>query len=238
MSSSTHPAVAAARVSGVVWLGLFALGIGFGVLCRTTGLDWWVAPTMSTVIFAGSVEFILAGMFAVATPLAAVAVTTLLVNSRHVFYGLSFPLQRVEGRLGKFYSVYALCDEAYALCTSPDAADWSSSQIRWTQFGLQFSWAGGALVGSVAGPAVLGGLSGLGFVLTALFIALSIDAVDANRDVGTVVLAIGSGVVAHLVAPGAMLIVAMILFTVTVLIRYLVSGRGRLGPETQVPTDA
>ncbi|WP_050792799.1 AzlC family ABC transporter permease [Gordonia neofelifaecis] len=231
-------AVAAAKVGGVVWLGLFALGIGFGVLCRTTGLDWWVAPVMSTVIFAGSVEFILAGMFALATPIAAIAVTTFLVNSRHLFYGLSFPLDRVHGRGRKFYSIYALCDEAYALCTSPAAATWPSSQITWTQIGLQTSWATGALVGSVAGPAVLGGLSGLGFVLTALFIALSIDAVDANRDVGTVVLAIGSGVVAHLVAPRAMLIVAMCLFTATVLIRYLISGRRITGPEEEVITDA
>lgn len=220
-SSSFRSAV---QTSGMVWLGLFALGIGFGVVCRTVGLDWWVAPTMSAVIFAGSVEFILAGMFVIATPLAAVAFTTLLVNSRHLFYGLSFPLSRVDGRARKLYSIYALCDEAYALSTSPSSRRWSSAQILWTQLGLQASWASGALVGAVAGPTVLGSLTGLGFVLTALFLILSIDAVAASRDAVTVILAITSGVVAHFLVPSAMLIVAMSLFTVAMLVRYAIAG--------------
>src|SRR5688572_15294034 len=102
----------ATRETGVIWADLFALGIGFGVVVTSHGLPWWLAPVISAAMFAGSVEFILAGMLAASAPVAAIALTTLLVNSRHLFYGLSFPLHRVTGRLRKAYSVFALCDEA------------------------------------------------------------------------------------------------------------------------------
>ena len=105
----------ALRDAGVVWAGLAALGIGFGVLVTSHGLPWWLAPVISATVFAGSVEFILVGMLAASAPVAAVAVTTFLINSRHLFYGLSFPLHRVRGRYRKAYSVFALCDEAFAL---------------------------------------------------------------------------------------------------------------------------
>src|SRR6476469_9706721 len=75
-----------ARDASVIWLGLFALGIGFGVVVTSHGLPWWLAP----------------------------------IISGHLFYGLSFPLHRVRGRLAKAYSVFAPCDEAYALTTSKD----------------------------------------------------------------------------------------------------------------------
>jgi len=129
----------AARDASVIWLGLFALGIGFGVVVTSHGLPWWLAPIISGLMFAGSVEFILVGMLAVRPPVAAIALTTFLINSRHLFYGLSFPLHRVRGRLAKAYSVFALCDEAYALTTSKDPDTLTSGRILWTQGGLHAS---------------------------------------------------------------------------------------------------
>ena len=128
----------AARENWVIWAGLFALGIGFGVLVTSHGFAWWIAPLISATMFAGSVEFILIGMLAVGAPLAAIATTTFVVNSRHLFYGLSFPLNRVNGRLAKAYSVFALCDEAYALMTAKDPETLRSRRILWTQAGLHF----------------------------------------------------------------------------------------------------
>jgi 4-azaleucine resistance transporter AzlC len=184
-TGSIHPVRdlrTAARDAGVIWLGLFALGIGFGVLVTSHGFPWWLAPLISGLMFAGSVEFILVGMLAVGAPIAAIALTTFLINSRHLFYGLSFPLNRVNGRLAKAYSVFALCDEAYALTTSKDPDTLTSRGVLWTQIGLQSSWAAGALAGGVVGSTLLGGLDGLDFILTALFIVLTIDAYRAAPD--------------------------------------------------------
>lgn len=214
---------AAARENGVIWAGLFALGVGFGVLVTSHGFAWWIAPVISATVFAGSAEFILVGMLAVGAPLAAIATTTFVVNSRHLFYGLSFPLHRVNGRLGKAYSVFALCDEAYALMTAADAETLRGGRILWTQAGLHASWATGALTGGVVGTTLLGGVKGLGFVLTALFVVLVMDAHRSRPDKRTVLLAVGCAVVGVLVAPTTMLLVAMSLFAATLVVRHAIN---------------
>jgi branched chain amino acid efflux pump len=61
--------------------------------------------------------------------LAAVAATALVVNSRHIFYALSFPLHRVRGRLARTYATFGLTDEAYALTAGPQAQIWTSKRI-------------------------------------------------------------------------------------------------------------
>jgi 4-azaleucine resistance transporter AzlC len=218
---------AAAQHAGVIWLGLFALGIGFGVVVTSHGFPWWLATVISGLMFAGSVEFILVGMLAADAPIAAIALTTFLINSRHLFYGLSFPLHRVNGRLAKAYSVFALCDEAYALTTSKDPKTLTSRRILWTQVGLHGSWAIGALTGGIVGSRLLGGLEGLDFILTALFIVLAIDAYRVTRDNLTLTLATGAGVVAFALAPGSMLLVAMAIFTATLATRHLLSRRSQ-----------
>jgi 4-azaleucine resistance transporter AzlC len=217
----------AARDAGVIWLGLFALGIGFGVVVTSHGLPWWLAPVISGLMFAGSVEFILVGMLAVGAPIAAIALTTLLINSRHLFYGLSFPLHRVRGRLAKAYSVFALCDEAYALTTSRNPDTLTSERILWTQAGLHSSWAIGALLGGLVGSTLLGGLEGLDFILTALFVVLTIDAYRASPDNRTLAIAAIAAAAAYMIAPGSMLLVAMTIFATALVARHLLNRRTR-----------
>jgi 4-azaleucine resistance transporter AzlC len=221
--------LAVTRDVGVLWAGLFALGIGFGVLVTSHHLPWWLAPVISATMFAGSVEFLLIGMLAVAAPIAAIATTTFLVNSRHLFYGLSFPLDRVQGRIAKAYSIFALCDEAYAIITSSDPATLTTRRISWTQLGLHFSWAGGALVGGLVGATTLSGVKGLDFVLTALFVVLTFDGYRAHRDRTTLILGAAAAAIALLIAPESMLLIAMILFTVALGVRHRTNRRNTDG---------
>ncbi len=215
---------AAARHAGVMWSGLFALGIGFGVLVTDHGLPWWLAPLLSGVVFAGSLEFLLIGMIATVVPLGAIATTTLLVNARHLFYGLSFPLERVDGRWRRAYSVYALCDEAFALL-SARTAGLTAGRMLWTQAGFHLSWTLGALSGAIAGSTLLAGAEGLDFVLTALFLVLAVDAYRAEPDPTTLLVALGAGVLAAIVTPGSLLLVGMAGFVVVMAARHL--GRRR-----------
>ena len=221
--------LAVTRDVGVVWASLFALGIGFGVLVTSHDLPWWLAPVISATMFAGSVEFLLIGMLAAAVPIAAIATTTFLVNSRHLFYGLSFPLDRVKGRIAKAYSIFALCDEAYAIITSSDPATLTTRRISWTQLGLHFSWAGGALIGGVVGATMLSGVKGLDFVLTALFVVLTFDGYRAHRDRTTLILGAAAAAIALLIAPESMLLIAMILFTVALGVRHRTNRRNTDG---------
>jgi 4-azaleucine resistance transporter AzlC len=209
---------------GVIWIALLALGIGFGVVVGGLNFPWWLAPTTAALVFAGSAEFVIVGMLAGGASVAAIALTTAVINARHLFYGLTFPLYRVQGRAAKTYSVYALCDEAYALITSKQSHAASSRRILWTQAGLHASWALGALLGALIGTTFLANVDGLGFILTALFLVLSIDALR-HADKTTAVFAAASSAVALTLAPDAMILVAMTVFAVALVVRHSVGQK-------------
>ncbi|MFC8037946.1 AzlC family ABC transporter permease [Paenarthrobacter sp. NPDC057355] len=96
-----HPIKAGLKDSFAAGLGMFPLGIAFGLLVIQSGLPWWVAPALSIAGFAGSLELLLIGMMTAMTPLGTIALTTLLVNFRHVFYSFTFPLHVVKHPLAK-----------------------------------------------------------------------------------------------------------------------------------------
>ncbi len=158
----------AIRVAGVIILGLFFVGIGLGVLVHSYGLPFWVAPLLPLLVFAGSVEFVLIDMISNHASLLSIAVMTLLINSRHLMYGLSYPIERVRGGLAKFYTVYTLIDEAYALNTGPDRHKLRASRILLIHAGLHLSVLASATLGYVLGASFLSELKGVDFVMTAL----------------------------------------------------------------------
>ncbi|MEQ6900014.1 AzlC family ABC transporter permease [Nocardioides sp. YIM 152588] len=217
----------AAAEAAPVWIGVGAIGVGLGVLSVGSGFPWWFSPLVSLVLFAGSAEFLLIGMWAVGAPLVAVGTTTFMVNARHLFYGLSFPLRHVRGRLGRAYSVFALTDEAYAMLGTKEARELSSGRILWTQAGTHLSWVGGSLVGSLLGASLLRGVQGLDFVLTALFIVLALDAFKAGPDRVGLVVAVAAGTAALVLFPGAMMLVAMVAFGAAMVVRHHAGHRAR-----------
>jgi 4-azaleucine resistance transporter AzlC len=222
-SSEARPAL---RDSSPVGLGFIPLGIAFGVFLTHAGLAWWCAPLFATVIYAGSFEFLLVGLVTAVVPLAAIALTAFLVNVRHVFYALSFPLHRVHGRGAKTYSTFALTDEAYALSTSGPAQAWPTRHILWLQAFLQLYWVSGATAGALLGALVPHRVTGLSFAMTALFAVLAIEAIRAGRgDLPTPVLAALSALAARLIFPGELLLTAFTLSTAGLLARYLITSR-------------
>lgn len=216
---------AALRSAGVIWLGIFVLGIGFGVLVTAHGLPWWLAPVISATVFAGSVEFVLIGLIAASAPLAGIALTTFLMNSRHLFYGLSYPLHRIRSRWGRLYAIFSLCDEAFAILSSRDPKTLTGGRMIWTHVGMHAGWATGAALGGLTGATLLSGVEGLDFILTALFIVLAVDAYLTRPDPLTAVLAGVSAVVAILLVPGSMLPVAMAVFLATLVARFALASR-------------
>ena len=215
-------AFAAAFVDTIsVGVGMVPLGAAFGLLVVQSGLDWWWALIFSVLVYAGSMEFLAVGLVVAVTPLPQLAVTTFLVNFRHVFYALSFPLYRVRGRAGKTYSMYALTDEAYALTAGRPGVSLSSARVLWLQALCQTYWVAGSVAGSLLGSWLALDLLGLTFTLTALFVVLAMDAARAERDLPTPVLAFVCALLALTVAPGQMLVSGMGLFVVVLVFRFL-----------------
>lgn len=208
-----------------VGLGFVPLGLAYGALVTQSGLPWWWAGLAAALIFGGSFEFLLIGLVTATAPLASVALSAFMVNVRHVFYGLSFPLHRVPGRLGRAYSTFAMCDEAYALASGEQARAWSGRRILWLQLFLHLYWAGSATTGALLGSLVPG-VHGLDFALTALFAVLALEALrDVRGDLPTPVLALLSALAARFLCPGELLPAAFVLFTAALLTRHLTTRR-------------
>lgn len=199
---------------------MIPLGLAFGVLVVHSGLQWWWAPTFAAVIFAGSLEFLLVGMVVAVAPLAQIAATALLVNFRHVFYALTFPIHRVHGVTPKLYSTFALTDEAYALTAGPDAQNWSRRRIILIQAVFHLFWVGSVTIGGLAGAWISANILGLDFAVTALFVVLCIDAYRANPDVPIPILAVGCAVTSAALFGDGLLIGAMTLFVLVLTIAY------------------
>ncbi|MDI3387606.1 AzlC family ABC transporter permease [Streptomyces sp. B-S-A8] len=224
-ASERPPAVAALKDSASVGLALVPLGLAFGVLVTQADLAWWWATAFTAFIYAGSLEFLLIGLVAAVVPLATVALTAFLVNIRHVFYALSFPLHRVKGRAARAYSTFALTDEAFALATSERARSWSGRRTVFLQLYMHLYWVGGATLGGLLGSLVPEGVTGLDFALTALFTVLALDAVrDRLDDLPTPALALLSAVIARVLFPSQMMLAACSLFAIALTARHF-AGR-------------
>lgn len=156
------------RLSLAAGLGMYPLGIAFGLLVIQAGLPWWVAPALSTAGYAGSLELLLIGMITSGTALGTIALTTFLVNFRHVFYAFSFPLRAITGKFTRFYSMYALTDESYAV-TAVDPENWTARKLLTVQIAFQCYWVGGGLTGVALGSLISEPIDGLDFALCALY---------------------------------------------------------------------
>jgi 4-azaleucine resistance transporter AzlC len=193
-------------------LGIFPLGIALGLLVIQAGLPWWLAPALALSAFAGSLELLLVGMIAAVVPLATIALTTLVVNFRHVFYAFSFPLHLARNRFAKAYAVYAMIDEAYAVSASLPPAQRSGPRLLAMQIACQTYWIGGGLVGVAVGAALPAPIKGLEFSLCALFTVLMLDALRTRGAIPPALLAAASVSVALVLTPKVALFTALLLF--------------------------
>lgn len=114
------------------------------------------------------------GVIAAVTPLAAVALSVLVVNFRHVFCAFSFPLHLVEHPVAKAYAVYAMIDEVYAVNASLSETERSAPRLPAMRIACQTYWVGGGLAGVAIGAALPAPIKGLEAALCALFTVLTL----------------------------------------------------------------
>lgn len=207
-------------------MGFVPLGLAFGALVSQSGLEWWWAGLSALLAFGGSFEFLLIGLVTSGVPLTGIAFSAFMVNIRHAFYALSFPLRRVTGGFGKAYSTFALCDEAYALATSDQARSWSGRRILWLQSFLHLCWVGSSVAGALLGSLIPETVTGLEFALTAMFAVLALDAVrELRSEASTPALALLSALAARVLFPDEILLAAFVLFTGALLTRKVLADR-------------
>lgn len=212
-----------------VGVGLVPLGLAFGVLIVQSGFSWFWAPIFSILIYAGSMEFLAIGLLLSATPFSGLALTALLVNFRHIFYGLSFPLSSIRNRFAKAYSVYALTDETYAVIATKPRGSVSGTRAFSIAVTCQLLWVLPGIAGALLGALIPTWLKGFEFALTALFVVLAIDAVRANSAWWPPTLAAACAAVALALSGQNMLVVGLLAYVVALGVIFVWRNRQQAG---------
>jgi len=160
-----------------IMTGFIFLGTAYGIYMRASGFAPWYPVVMSAAIFAGSMEFITVGLLqGVFNPLRAYLLT-LMVNARHLFYGISM-LDKYKGTgKKKAYLIFGLCDESFSInCTTdiPGGVDKAWFMLFVTLLNHCY-WVCGATLGGVVGSFIPFDTKGLEFVMTALFVVIFLE---------------------------------------------------------------
>jgi len=187
-NSSRHSVFfAALKFSIPVFFGYIAIGIAFGLIMSDSGYPWWLTFLMSLVIYAGAAQFLTAGFFAAGTGILEAALIQLAVNARHMAYGFSMLNRFKNAGLYRFYLIFGLTDETFALLSSFEPADTMGEKGR-AKFMFyvtaldQFYWITGSVLGAIAGSLIPFSTEGIGFALTALFVVLMIEKMLTERN--------------------------------------------------------
>ena len=168
---------AAFPVTLPVLMGYLAIGIAFGLMLQEIGYNFIWAFFMSLSIYAGSGQYLGVTLLATAASLGTVALMTLLINFRHLVYGLSM-LEKFRG-MGwrKLYMIFSLTDETYALLSSAQAPVGVNPKSFYFAIAVldQSYWILGSVIGAVAGAVIPFSTEGVDFAMTALFVVIAVE---------------------------------------------------------------
>ncbi len=184
-----------------IMAGFLFLGFSYGVYMNVSGFSFVYPMVMSAVIYGGSLEFLTVSMLL--SPFAPLQVFTvsLMIQARHLFYGISM-LEKFKGTgLKKFYLIYGMCDETFSVNY---VADISANVDRgWFMFFVtllnQIYWVAGATLGGLFGSLITFNTKGLDFVMTALFAVIFLDRLMTEKKHYTAAIGVLSALVCRLI---------------------------------------
>lgn len=165
-------------------VGFLFLGMSYGFLMRSKGFSVWYPMFMSLFIFAGSMEFVTVNLLLSAFQPVYGFLLALMVNARHLFYGISMLDQYKNVGWKKFYLIYGMCDESFTVNCS--VAPPPEVDRGWFMFFVtllnQVYWVGGATLGALLGYVIRFETKGIEFVMTALFVVMFLNQWEESKD--------------------------------------------------------
>ncbi len=156
-----------------VLAGYVVLGIGFGILMRNAGYGVLWAAAMSLLIYAGSMQYVGVSLLTGGASILTAAVTTVMVNARHLFYSISMIGPYKDAGKYKPYMIFALTDETYSLLCdgkAPEGTDPKVYRFLVSAFNHSY-WVLGSIIGNLLGAVLPFSTAGIEFSMTALFVA-------------------------------------------------------------------
>lgn len=200
-----------------VMAGYIVLGIGFGILLNVNGYGLFWALIMSIFIFAGSAQYVGITLLSGGASILTTAITILMVNARHLFYGISM-INRYKGAgKRKPYLIFALTDETYSLVCNGEYPEGVDKHRYWFLISLfnQFYWVLGSVIGSLLGTLIKFDTTGIDFSMTALFVTVFVEQWLSTKEHRPALIGIGASTLCLLVfGSESFLIPSMILIVV------------------------
>lgn len=160
-----------------VMAGYVVLAIGFGILMKEAGYGLFWSFLMSFTIYAGSMQYVAVSLLSSGASLISAALTTLMVNARHLFYGVSMIDKYKDAGKKKPYLIFALTDETYSILCGDDYPE--GEDKHWYSFFVslfnQCYWVIGSIIGSIIGSLITFNTAGIDFSMTALFVTVFVE---------------------------------------------------------------
>lgn len=205
--------------------GYLVLGFGFGLVLNSKGFGVLWAFLMSLFIYAGSMQYVAIDLLSGGASLVTMALTTVLVNARHIFYGISMVDKYKDAGKIKPYLIFSLTDETYSLVCTDDEENSHSYHFLVSVFN-HFYWVAGSTLGAAAGSVFNFAPKGIDFALTALFVTVFVEQWLSSKDHTAAVIGVVSSVVCLIVfGADSFLIPAMILITAALTVLRVIRRR-------------
>lgn len=208
------------KASIPIMAGYVVLGMGFGIMLESKGYGWWWALLMSLFIYAGSMQYVAIDLLAGGATLISSALMTLLVNIRHLFYGITMLEDYKNTGAKKPYLIFALTDETFSLVCSPNLPEDVNRKDYYFFVSLfnQCYWIIGSVLGNMIGNVLAFNSAGIDFAMTALFVVIFVEQWESTKQHLPALTGIICSVVALLIFGASdFLIPAMIAITVALI---------------------
>ncbi len=202
-------------------VGFLFLGMSYGFLMKSKGFSFWYPVCMSLFIYAGSMQFVTVDLLLSAFNLPAAFFLTLMVNARHLFYGISLLEKYKNTGWKKLYLIFGMCDETFSInCAVNPPADVDRG---WFMFFVtllnQIYWVTGSALGALLGCVIHFNTTGIEFVMTALFVVMFLNQWEESSEHRPALIGVGASFVCLLIfgsgqflLPAMALIVACFIF--------------------------
>ena len=210
----------ALKTSLPIMFGFVPLGIAFGLLFQELGYPWFFATLMGIIVYAGAAQFMAIGFLSTGLGVLEIAMSTFFLNSRHMFYGLAFLESFGNWNLRKFYLIFGMTDETYALLTTikvPEKYIKERFYLFITLF-AQLYWVLGCTIGALSADILTFNTDGIEFAATALFVVLLIEQWIMVRRILPFILGFIASIIALIFFVNHMLLIAIMISIASIVI--------------------
>ena len=216
------------KMSLPVLFGYLFLGSAFGIMLYEAGYNFIWAIIISLFVYAGSGQFLLVSMLTSHAALSDIAIMTFFVNSRHIFYGISF-IEKFRSYSWRYpYLIFSLTDETYGVNSSfsdvPKGVNEGDARFLIGLFDHIY-WIIGSVIGSLAGQLIKIDFTGIDFSMTALFTVIFIDQMRASKSKIPGIIGIFCAIICLLIFGADKFLLPSLIVTVAILLL----GKNRMG---------